>query len=47
MECGVRRGMAVNHMSKRQKDDTDLMMVKKIRLLEHRRLKMISDFEVV
>lgn len=29
MVCCVRRGMAVDYMSNRQKDDTDLMIKKK------------------
>lgn len=45
-ECGMRSGVAVNHMSKRQKDDIDLMMVRKTRLTEHRGLVMISSLKV-
>lgn len=42
----MRNGVAVNHMSKRQKDDIDLMMVRKTRLTEHRGLVIISGLEV-
>lgn len=42
----MRSGMAVKHMSRRQKGDIDLMMVRKTKLREHRGLMMVSGFEV-
>lgn len=46
MEWGVRSGMVVNHMSKGQKDDIDLTMVRKMRRIKHKGFRMISGFEV-
>ena len=46
IECGMRGGMAVNHMSKRQKDDIDRMKVRKTRPIGHRGLVMISSLDV-
>lgn len=44
VECGMRSGVAVNHMSKRQRDDIDLIMINK-RPIKHR-LTVISGFDV-
>lgn len=38
--------MVVNHMSKGQKDDIDLTMVRKMRRIKHKGFRMISGFEV-
>lgn len=45
MECGMRSGKTVNHMFKTQKDDIDLIMVRKTRLRKHKGI-IISDFQV-
>lgn len=45
VECGMRSGVAVNHMSKRQRDGIDLIMINKRKLIQHR-LTVIFGFDV-
>lgn len=42
----MRSGVAVNHMSRREIDDTDLLMIRKRKPIKHRGLTVISGFKI-